>query len=171
MNEVGCKKDICCSVCENEPLQDSKRITVYTTHMNRVFSGLPKRTRRKKGQPDKVTLDMKTHAFDLVPVEVHVGPRCYRRRWTSAIPVGMGLILLAVLATYLTQPPTTLHFVLTLAMFLGIVILGLIKIYDPDEFVVRELNKNRHKLERYKVYFTRRSYLSLKKKKASQENT
>lgn len=157
-----------CSLCKDEPGEKIKTITVYAAHVNQIISGLPRRINEEEETAEKIVLNTKINSFSLKPVELQIGRRCLRRRWLGILPWAGAVAAAAIGLTILTRPTGTQHFALTLSLFLILLWGALILLYDPDEYIAAQLNRSRHILERHKVYFTRRTYLSLQRKHSRQ---
>lgn len=69
----------------------------------------------------------------------------------------------------MTRPINPAAFVIIYLFFLTVMWISLAFIYDPDEYIVQQLNAQRSELERYKVYFTRRVYKNLLRKARTQK--
>jgi len=69
----------------------------------------------------------------------------------------------------MTHPINPAAFVIIYLFFLTVMWISLVFIYDPDKYIVQQLNAQRSELERYKVYFTRRVYKNLLRKARTQK--
>ncbi len=172
MNETDiCEEAACCQLCEKEQQVEGKTITVYSARTNPIYGGLPQRHRGKKGQQIKEESKPKRFYSQIEMAEVDLGANCQKKRWEGLIPWAAGLAVLDLFLTFLTRPISPAAFVMIYAFFLVIMWGFLAFIYDPDEYIVQQLNAQRTELERYKVYFTRRVYKKLMLKSIAQKKS
>ncbi len=167
MNKVDIANDeeVCCRICEEEQSLEGKTVTVYSARVNPIYRGLPQRYRSKKGQQIKEEVHPQRFYSQIEKVKVLIGYNCRQKRWEGLVPWAAGLGVLGFFLSSMTRPNSPAAFVLTYGFFLIILWGFLALIYDPDEYVVHQLNAQRTELERYKVYLTRRAYKRLIQKK------
>ena len=143
---------------------EGKTIKVYSARVNPIYGGLPQRHKGKKGQQIKEESKLKRIYSQIEMVEVEVGANCQQKRWDGVFPWAAGLAVLGLLMTFLTRPINPASFVVIYGFFLVVMWGFLAFIYDPDEYIVQQLNAQKTEFERYKVYFTRRVYKNLVRK-------
>lgn len=164
-----CEEEACCQICEKEQQVKGKTIRVYSARVSPIYGGLPQRHRGKKGQQIKEDSKLKRLYRQIEGVEVEIGANCQQKRWEGLFPWAAGLGALGLLLTFMTRPINPAAFVIIYLFFLTVMWISLAFIYDPDEYIVQQLNAQRSELERYKVYFTRRVYKNLTRKARAQK--
>jgi len=172
MEEVDISEELTCfQICEDKQQIKGKTIRVYSARVTPIYGGLPQRYRGKKGQQIKEEAKLKQIYSQIQPVEVQMASYCKQKRWEGLFPWAAGLAVTGLFLTFMTRPANPAAFVLIYLFFLAILWGTLAFLYDPDEYVVQQLNAHRTELERYKVYFTRRVYKKLMRKAEARKKT